>query len=38
VLRSSPFKTISAEIDRTNENGHYPSDHFPVEAVLQWRE
>lgn len=34
ILASKNLKVISAEIDRTNENGRYPSDHFPVTAVL----
>ena len=38
ILRSDHFKTVKAMIDRTNENGRYPSDHYPVEAVLDWRE
>jgi len=36
VLRSDHFKTVEASIDRTNDNGRYPSDHYPVTAVLQW--
>jgi endonuclease/exonuclease/phosphatase family metal-dependent hydrolase len=36
VLRSRHFLTLSAEIDRNSENGRYPSDHFPVEAILRW--
>ena len=36
ILRSEQFKTIKATIDRTNDNGRYPSDHYPVEAVLEW--
>lgn len=36
VLRSRHFKTLDAAIDRTNTDGRYPSDHFPVTAVLQW--
>lgn len=37
VLRSKDFITKSAAINRTNENGRYPSDHFPVEAVFGWK-
>ena len=37
VLRSNAFRTINADIDRTNDNGRYPSDHFPVAAVFEWR-
>jgi endonuclease/exonuclease/phosphatase family metal-dependent hydrolase len=38
VLRSDAFQTIAADIDRANDNGKYPSDHFPVEAVLRWKD
>jgi endonuclease/exonuclease/phosphatase family metal-dependent hydrolase len=37
ILRSDRFGTIGAEIDRANENGRYPSDHFPVTAVVRWK-
>ena len=37
VLRSPAFETVKAEIDRTKENGRYPSDHYPVTAVLRYR-
>ena len=36
VLRSDHFRTLKASIDRTNDNGRYPSDHYPVTAVLKW--
>jgi endonuclease/exonuclease/phosphatase family metal-dependent hydrolase len=36
VLRSDHFRTLKASIDRTNNNGRYPSDHYPVTAVLKW--
>jgi endonuclease/exonuclease/phosphatase family metal-dependent hydrolase len=36
ILRNNAFKTKSAEIDRTNDNGRYPSDHFPITAVFEW--
>lgn len=36
ILASSPFDTIDAAIDRTHVNGRYPSDHFPVQAILRW--
>jgi len=38
VLRSDHFKTIKGVIDRNNDNGRYPSDHYPVEAVLEWKD
>lgn len=30
------FQTLSATIDRTERGGRYPSDHFPVTAVLRY--
>ncbi len=35
IVTSGEFKTVSASIDRTKEGGRYPSDHFPVTAVLR---
>ncbi len=32
---SSDFQAVEAKIDRTNLNGKYPSDHFPVVASIQ---
>ena len=29
------FDTISAAIDRSSFNGRYPSDHFPINAVIR---
>lgn len=37
VLHSGGFRTQSAEINKTNLNGRYPSDHFPVTASLQFK-
>lgn len=34
VLHNRHFRTQSAAIDRTSKNGRFPSDHFPVTAVL----
>ena len=36
VFISPGLKTISAEIIRTQRNGRYPTDHFPVDAVIAW--
>jgi endonuclease/exonuclease/phosphatase family metal-dependent hydrolase len=36
ILVSAGWMVVSASIDRTNEGGRYPSDHFPVTAVLRW--
>lgn len=32
------FETISAAIDHTEHEGHFPSDHFPVTATLRFVE
>eukprot|EP00002_Diphylleia_rotans_P039050 TRINITY_DN8962_c0_g7_i1.p2 TRINITY_DN8962_c0_g7~~TRINITY_DN8962_c0_g7_i1.p2 ORF type:complete len:127 (+),score=27.30 TRINITY_DN8962_c0_g7_i1:931-1311(+) len=32
----SPFSVAEAKINHYNEEGRYPSDHFPVEAVLEY--
>lgn len=34
VLHTPHFRTRSAAIDSFNEDGRYPSDHYPVTAVL----
>ena len=36
ILASPAFKPIEATIDRTSRDGRYPSDHFPVTAVLKY--
>lgn len=37
ILCSPSFQVRAARIDRWNQGGQYPSDHYPVTAVLQWR-
>jgi endonuclease/exonuclease/phosphatase family metal-dependent hydrolase len=37
ILHSHGWTTLTAMIDVTNDRGRYPSDHFPVEAVLRLR-
>jgi endonuclease/exonuclease/phosphatase family metal-dependent hydrolase len=37
ILHGPEFRTTAAGIDRTTKDGRYPSDHFPVTAVLEWR-
>jgi endonuclease/exonuclease/phosphatase family metal-dependent hydrolase len=32
---SRGFRVLSADIDRTDRDGHTPSDHFPVTAILE---
>lgn len=35
ILASADWSVQSAGIDRSNQAGRYPSDHFPVHAVLR---
>ncbi|MCA9276570.1 MAG: endonuclease/exonuclease/phosphatase family protein [Phycisphaerales bacterium] len=37
IFVSPGLKTIAADIDRTNDNARYPSDHFPVWASFKLR-
>lgn len=36
ILASGGLNILNAEIDRYQESGRYPSDHFPVTAVVQF--
>lgn len=36
ILHTAELRPKEAAIDRTNRNGRYPSDHYPVTAVLEW--
>ncbi len=38
ILATEQFRAVEAAIDRTNIDGRYPSDHFPVTAAFQWTE
>jgi len=38
ILCGPGFETLAAAIDRTQREGRFPSDHFPVTAVLRWRD
>ena len=38
ILTTDDFKVIDAAIDRTSRNGRYPSDHFPVTAVVKLKD
>jgi endonuclease/exonuclease/phosphatase family metal-dependent hydrolase len=38
ILASPHFKTISATIDRDRYDDRYPSDHFPLTAVVELNE
>jgi endonuclease/exonuclease/phosphatase family metal-dependent hydrolase len=35
ILTTPELKGIEAAIDHTNDEGRYPSDHYPVTAVLK---
>lgn len=35
ILVSPAWRVLEAEIDRAHDDGRYPSDHFPVTAVLE---
>lgn len=37
ILYRGPFQALEAETITKNDNGRYPSDHFPVFAVLEWK-
>ena len=36
IFVSPGLKTLSAEIIRTQREGRYPTDHFPIDAVIAW--
>ncbi|MFZ9748037.1 MAG: endonuclease/exonuclease/phosphatase family protein [Opitutaceae bacterium] len=36
VLHTSHFRATAADIDRHQREGRFPSDHYPVTAVLAW--
>jgi endonuclease/exonuclease/phosphatase family metal-dependent hydrolase len=36
IFISPELKTISSEIIRTQREGRYPTDHFPINAVIAW--
>jgi endonuclease/exonuclease/phosphatase family metal-dependent hydrolase len=38
ILVSDHFRVIDAGIDRTRAGRLFPSDHYPVTAVLDWKE
>ena len=37
IFHTADFAATAAAIDRTSRDGRYPSDHYPVTAVLEWR-
>lgn len=36
ILTCDNFRTLAAGIDRTHQGLIYPSDHYPVTAILSW--
>jgi endonuclease/exonuclease/phosphatase family metal-dependent hydrolase len=36
IFVSPGVKTLSADIIRTQRDGRYPTDHFPINAVIAW--
>jgi len=37
ILHTPQFITLNAAINHLNEDGRYPSDHYPVQAILRMR-
>jgi endonuclease/exonuclease/phosphatase family metal-dependent hydrolase len=37
IFITAPLKTLSSKIILTTRNGRFPSDHFPVEAILEFQ-
>lgn len=37
IFHTDHFVATAAAIDRTSKDGRYPSDHYPVTAVVQWK-
>ncbi len=37
ILTTKEFAPDESSIDRTNDNGQFPSDHFPVTSKLSWQ-
>jgi endonuclease/exonuclease/phosphatase family metal-dependent hydrolase len=35
ILHTPHFQTLYAGIDRYHKDGRYPSDHYPVRAILR---
>lgn len=38
ILASPHFVVVNATVDNYHEDGLYPSDHYPITAVLDWKE
>jgi endonuclease/exonuclease/phosphatase family metal-dependent hydrolase len=37
IFHTEHFTPTAAAIDHTSQDGRYPSDHYPVTAVLRWK-
>lgn len=37
IFHTDHFVATAAAIDRTSKDGRYPSDHYPVTAVVRWK-
>jgi endonuclease/exonuclease/phosphatase family metal-dependent hydrolase len=37
ILVSDQFRVVDAMLDQSHEGSRFPSDHYPVAAVLDWR-
>jgi|GEM_PF-5442137 len=37
IFHPADFVATERTIDRTVHEGRYPSDHYPVTAVLRWK-
>jgi endonuclease/exonuclease/phosphatase family metal-dependent hydrolase len=38
ILASDHFAVVEAGVDRYSEGPRFPSDHYPVTAVLRWKD
>ena len=37
ILCCTTFNVLKGSIDRTHDNGRYPSDHYPVTSILEFK-
>jgi len=38
ILASAQFRVLEAQIDRSRQGNLFPSDHYPITAVLAWQD
>jgi endonuclease/exonuclease/phosphatase family metal-dependent hydrolase len=38
ILASPEFVPVAAEVDRCRKHDRFPSDHYPLTAIVRWRE